>query len=84
MQDNAIGMLVAEAEARIQDVYFTASLHNVYLSKPPPDLDAGHVYNKQIASSKGCITTDQLPEKSGLKVIYSASVFLAIHRNDCW
>ena len=75
LQDDAIDMLVAEAEARKQDAYFTASSHNVYLSEPRPDLDAGHVYNRQITSSKGCITTDQVPEQSGLKVIYSAPEF---------
>ena len=75
LQDDAIDMLVAEAEARKQDAYFTASSHNVYLSEPRPDLDAGHVYNRQITSSKGCITTDQVPEQSRLKIIYKAPEF---------
>jgi hypothetical protein len=75
LRDDAIDMLVAEAEASKQDAYFTASSHNVYLSEPRPDFDASHVFNRQIISSKGCITTDQVPEQSRLKIIYDAPEF---------
>jgi hypothetical protein len=68
-------MLVTEAEAQKHNAYFTASSHNVYLSEPRPDLDASHVFNRQIISSKGCITTDQVPEQSRLKIIYDAPEF---------
>ncbi len=71
----AVDMLGAEAEAQKHNAYFTASSHNVYLSEPRPDLDASHVFNRQIISSKGCITTDQVPEQSGLKIIYDAPEF---------
>ena len=33
------------------------------------------MFNRQIISSKGCITTDQVPEQSGLKIIYDAPEF---------
>ena len=75
LRDDAIDMLVAEAEASKQDAYLTASSHNVYLSEPRPDFDASHVFNRQIISSKGCITTDQVPEQSRLKIIYDAPEF---------
>ncbi len=75
LQSGAVDMLVAEAEAQKHNAYFTASSHNVYLSEPRPDLDASHVFNRQIISSKGCITTDQVPKKSGLKIIYNAPEF---------
>lgn len=44
--------------------------HNVYVtpldeSKPPT-----HIYNRQVITSKGCVTTDQLHQKSLLKTIY--------------
>ncbi len=71
----AVDMLVAAAAAQKHNAYFTASSHNVYLSEPRPDLDASHVFNRQIISSKGCITTDQVPEQSGLKIIYDAPEF---------
>ena len=65
LQAGAVNALVAEAEAQKHSAYFTTSSHNVYLSEPSPDLDAGHVLNRQITSSKGCITTDQVPAQSG-------------------
>ena len=34
------------------------------------EFDAEHIVNRQIKSSKGCITTDQIPEGSGLKTLY--------------
>ena len=75
LQSGAVDMLVAEAEAQKHNAYFTASSHNVYLSEPRPDIDASHVFNRQIISSKGCITTDQVPEQSRLKIIYDAPEF---------
>ena len=75
LQARAIDILVAEAESQKHNAFFTTSSHNVYLSEPRPDLDASHVFNRQIKSSKGCITTDQVPEKSGLKIIYNAPEF---------
>jgi hypothetical protein len=75
LQSGAVDMLVAEAEAQKHNAYFTASSHNVYLSEPRPDLDSSHVFNRQIISSKGCITTDQVPEQSRLKTIYDAPEF---------
>jgi hypothetical protein len=75
LQASAVDILVAEAKAQKHNAYFTTSSHNVYLSKPRPDLDASHVFNRQIISSKGCITTDQIPGKSGLRIIYDAPEF---------
>ncbi len=75
LQIGAVDLLVAEAEAQKHNAYFTSSSHNVYLSEPRPDLDASHVFNRQIISSKGCITTDQVPEQSRLKIIYDAPEF---------
>ena len=67
--------MVAEAETQKHNAYFTTSSHNIYLSEPRPDRDARHVLNRQITSSKGCITTDQVPAQSGLKIIYDAPEF---------
>lgn len=67
--------MVAEAETQKHNAYLTTSSHNIYLSEPRPDLDARHVLNRQITSSKGCITTEQVPAQSGLKIIYDAPEF---------
>ena len=71
----ALKALVAEAEAEKKNAYFTASTHNAYLTPPRDDLPADHVFNRQITSSKGCITTDQVPQGSALHSIYNSPVF---------
>ena len=71
----ALTELVAEAENHKDKAYYTRSSHNVYLTDPRPDLGPAHVFNRQVTSSKGCITTDQVPDGSGLKMIYDAPEF---------
>jgi len=61
LQDPVIDALVKEAEAASHLAYYTASTHNVYLTKPDSDLPETHIFNRQLISSKGCITTDQVP-----------------------
>ena len=75
LRAEAIETLVTEAETKKHNAYFTASTHNVYLSEPRPELGEGHIYNRQLTSSKGCITTDQVPVASGLHTIYDSSLF---------
>ena len=77
LQPRAIADLVAEAEAAAADAFFTSSTHNVYLTPPDPSRAPEHVFNRQITSSKGCITTDQVPAESGLHVIYDSAAFRA-------
>ena len=55
--------------------YFTNSTHNVYLTPPDTSLPETHIFNRQITSSKGCITTDQVPDDSGLPLIYHDEKF---------
>lgn len=75
LRETARQALVAEAEAEAPNAFFTSSTHNVYLTPPRPELGEKHVFNRQISSSKGCITTDQIPAASGLHAIYSAPEF---------
>ena len=75
LREAARQALVAEAEAESPNAFFTSSTHNVYLTPPRPELGADHVFNRQISSSKGCITTDQVPAASGLHAIYQAPAF---------
>ena len=55
--------------------YYTASSHNIYLTPPDPKFSEDHTYNRQINSSKGCITTDQIPSDSMLHTLYNADEF---------
>jgi len=75
LRPEAIKALVTEAEAKKHLAYFTTSSHNVYLCETQPELGDDHVFNRQVRSSKGCITTDQIPGESGLRAIYDAPQF---------
>ena len=67
--------LVEEAKSRQHLAFYTKSTHNVYLTPKNEDFGDDHIFNKQIISSKGCITTDQIPENSYLKTIYRSDIF---------
>jgi len=71
----ALNQTIKEAEAQAHLAYFTKNTHNVYLSQPDASLPETHVFNRQVKSSKGCITTDQIQSESGLHVIYNNSIF---------
>jgi len=71
----ALNQTIKEAQARAHLAYFTKNTHNVYLSEPDTSLPETHVFNRQVKSSKGCITTDQIQSESGLHVIYNNSIF---------
>ena len=58
-----------------QLAYFTAANHNIYLSPSDPEFSSDHPRNREVASSKGCITTDQIPEGSALYTLYDAPEF---------
>ena len=70
LQEATRHQLVSEAQAEASQAYFTNSTHNVYLTPRDDSLPDDHVYNRQITSSKGCITTDQIPTDSALHIIY--------------
>ena len=70
----ALNQTIKEAQARAHLAYFTKNTHNVYLTEPDISLPETHVFNRQVKSSKGCITTDQIQSESGLHVIYNSFV----------
>ena len=71
----ALNQIRKEAKAQAHLAYFTKKTHNIYLSEPDTSLPKTHVFNRQVKSSKGCITTDQIHSESGLHVIYNSSIF---------
>jgi hypothetical protein len=77
LQADVIDALVAEAETHKDKAYFTALTHNVYLTLPDRDLGNDHIFNRQVSSSKGCITTDQVPAGSPLHALYQSEPFKA-------
>lgn len=55
--------------------YYTVSDHNIYISNDDPSFSPDHPRNRKVSSSKGCITTDQIPADSALRVLYDAPEF---------
>ena len=75
LKPETIKELVQEAKSHSSLAYFTNSTHNVYLTTRNETLSPEHVFNRQLTSSKGCITTDQIPDASKLKQLYCSDIF---------
>ncbi len=75
LRQKALRKLVEEAEENQVKAFYSSSTHNVYLTPINESFPDDHIHNHQIKSSKGCITTDQIPENSGLKIIYRSVLF---------
>lgn len=57
--------------------YYTQTSHNIYLSPANSKFAAEHPRNREVNSSKGCITTDQIPKQSALHSLYDSDSFKA-------
>jgi len=73
----AIKSIHAQGEANQHLAYYTTSMHNLYLSPSDPAFPVDHARNRQVSSSKGCITTDQIPSGSALQTLYGDESFKA-------
>ena len=77
LNHKAIRAVIKEGEAKKDLAWYTKSTHNVYLTNVDPNYDADHARNKQVISSKGCITDDQIDDDSPLRQLYDSAVFRA-------
>lgn len=73
--DSVINELCREGEQQQHLAFYTDRTHNIYLSPKDPEFSPKHPRNREISSSKGCITTDQIPDSSALKRLYGSPVF---------
>ena len=71
----AIASIQGEGTDNQHLAYFTEKNHNIYLSPSDPEFPLDHPRNREVVSSKGCITTDQIPEGSALRALYDALEF---------
>jgi hypothetical protein len=76
----AIRHVVAESAHRESEAFYTRSTHNVYLTPPDPTLPPDHSFNRQVASSKGLLADDQVPQSSPLRSVYQDDSFRAFLR----
>lgn len=77
LRADVVEALVEEATEHQDKAYFTAATHNVYLTPSDDALGEDHIFNRQVSSSKGCITTDQVPFHSALHTLYQSEAFKA-------
>ncbi len=64
-----------EAEELQHHAYFCTQRHNVYLRPADPAFDEAHPRNREVMSSKGCITDDVVPQSSPLRTLYDSGAF---------
>ena len=73
--ESSVKSILAEAKAQENLAYYCVNEHNVYLDLFDKEHSKSHPRNKTVSSSKGCITDDQVPEKSSLRVLYNSPKF---------
>jgi len=71
----AIDAVFSEGENKRDQVYASTETHTVYLSPVDPAFAADHPRNRQVTSSKGCLTDDQLSQQCPLRTLYNATKF---------
>ncbi len=71
----AIGRILDEATCGHRHAYYCRNSHTVYLSPVDPGYPSGHARNRQVTSTKGCITDDQLAGDSPLRMLYDDADF---------
>jgi hypothetical protein len=75
MTGEALDSVRAEGNEKQHLAYYCEQRHNVYLTPPEPGFAADHPRNREISSSKGCITDDQVAPDSDLRVLYDSPKF---------
>lgn len=75
LSPEAVSAIQAEGEKHQHLAYFTVNQHNIFLMAPDPAHEPGHPRNRLVASSKGCITDDQIPANSVLRTLFGSPEF---------
>jgi hypothetical protein len=72
---NTIKKLIEESNKNEHKAFYCKQEHSVYISPVDENFPADHPRNRLVASTKGCITDDQISEDSCLKVLYKSQLF---------
>ncbi|MGK3115530.1 HalD/BesD family halogenase [Candidatus Pantoea formicae] len=75
LQPAALQAIIAEGDAQRHLAYHTLSKHNVYLMKTDQAYSADHPRNRDVISTKGCITDDVIAAESPLRQLYNDELF---------
>jgi hypothetical protein len=71
----AVQSVCQEAALNQHLAYYCLQEHNVYLTPGDEDYSTDHPRNRNVTSSKGCITDDQVPRDSVLRTLYDSTEF---------
>ena len=75
LKTKSVNKLQEESLRKLKKAYFNPQKHNVYLSPPDNTFSSAHPRNRQVISSKGCITDDMIDSYSSLRYIYNSLIF---------
>lgn len=75
LKPDAITCIQKQGKEKQHLAYYAVNKHNIYLCPSDPQYSDEHPRNRQVSSSKGCITTDQIPSSSLLNTVYDNSDF---------
>jgi len=75
LTDAALNTIREEGKQKQSQAFFKCQQHNVYLTDKNPEYADDHAFNRQVVSSKGCITDDMVGEESELRELYNAQSF---------
>jgi len=75
LSDKALALIRSDGLNNREQAYYTSGTHNVYLSPTDDKYTDQHPRNRAVTSSKGCITTDQIPTDSVLHTLYQDEKF---------
>lgn len=77
LTSSVIDAIRQEGESNKHIAFYTVDDHNIYLKPHDDNFPDNHARNRLINSSKGCITTDQIPHNSALLQLYKSAEFRA-------
>ena len=72
LKNDSLAKIREEGIDKNDQAYFKAQSHNVYLTPNDESYPDDHAYNRQVKSSKGCITDDLIGGDSILRVLYDS------------
>ena len=75
LHSSAIDSILSEAKDQEHLAYYCTNNHNVYLEPSDESLSLNHARNRTVVSSKGCITDNQVPIHSPLRILYDSEEF---------
>lgn len=67
--------LVAEAESLQHLAFHSVQAHTVYLERADASLPVDDARSREVVSTKGAVTTDQVPDDSPLRTVYDSPLF---------